>query len=348
MSSSGAMRMTPSCSGFREGESDRVWSRDRTTREYRCWSLTNPGAEPLAVIPPPPGDGRYLVRDLAGQWRFITGEAAEGKAPELWDLDAPAGARTVPLRRNDSWFGSLVIATHPAGTWMATPCGTAWSNLVFWPLTRTYPIVVDVEQASRLLQPFAFSPDGRWVAVPWEKESLGLLPVPFHRRAKRPPAGSAASDQDVLTNIVFDPAGERLLTTGYGTDIWVVHLDGSEPRRLEGFSDNHLVGTAAFSPSGRLVAAASSFGTAEKKVMRVWDLETGDVRVFDLEPPGPDRRRAAGRHHRLRARRQQPWRSRTSRRCSPPGRTASAGGTLRRARSRPLLQRSRVRGRSWT
>ena len=36
------------------------------------------------------------------------------------------------------------------------------------------------------------------------------------------------------------------------------------------------------------MAAASGFGTAEKKVMRVWDLETGDVRVFDLEPPGPD------------------------------------------------------------
>ena len=93
---------------IREGESDRVWSRDRTTREYRCWSLTNPGAEPLAVIPPPPGNGRYLVRDLAGQWRFVSGGAGEGKAPELWDLDAPAGARTVPLRRNDSWYSSLV------------------------------------------------------------------------------------------------------------------------------------------------------------------------------------------------------------------------------------------------
>ena len=131
--------------GFREGESDRVWSRDQTTREYRCWSLTNLGAEPLAVIPPPPGNGRYLVRDLAGQWRFVSGRAGEGKAPELWYLDAPAGARTVPLRRNDSWFGSLVIAIHPAGAWMATPCGRGgWSNLVFWPLTRTYPIVVDV------------------------------------------------------------------------------------------------------------------------------------------------------------------------------------------------------------
>ena len=62
---------------------------------------------------------------------------------------------------------------------MATPCGNRWRNLVFWPLTRTYPIVVDVERGFFTdPTPFAFSPDGRWVALPWEKESLGLLPMP--------------------------------------------------------------------------------------------------------------------------------------------------------------------------
>jgi WD40 repeat protein len=43
--------------------------------------------------------------------------------------------------------------------------------------------------------------------------------------------------------------------------------------------------STAFSPSGRLVAAGTGYGTAVGKVLRVWDLETGEVRVFDLDGP---------------------------------------------------------------
>jgi WD40 repeat protein len=63
-----------------------------------------------------------------------------------------------------------------------------------------------------------------------------------------------------------------------------VPLDGEEPWRLEGFEPSTWVNEGAFSPSGRLVAAAT-LGATEERVLRVWELESGEVRVFDLPEP---------------------------------------------------------------
>jgi len=262
-----------------------VWSADQVTGELRCWSLDRPSPEPLALIPPHPGDGRYLVRDLRGRWSSIYGKNAMGATPELWYLDALPGAGTLALRRAGGWNKSRTMAIHPAGTWMATSCG-AWDSTVFYPLTRTYPVVADAYREFFGSQTvFAFSPDGAWMAQPWGEGSRSLrllhLRPTGHNDVRLLPA---PVDRPALTGVAFDPAGERLLRAGLGTDIWIVPVDGSEPRNLEGFSNHHMV-VAAFSPSGRLVAAATLTGTAEPKVMRVWDLETGAVRVFDLEPP---------------------------------------------------------------
>jgi WD40 repeat protein len=86
-------------------------------------------------------------------------------------------------------------------------------------------------------------------------------------------------------NVAFDRIGEKLVTAGFGNNIFVVSLGGGTPRQLEGFSSDQIVWSTAFSPSGRLVAAGFGYGTGKRKVLRVWDLETGEVRVFDLEGP---------------------------------------------------------------
>jgi len=65
-------------------------------------------------------------------------------------------------------------------------------------------------------------------------------------------------------------------------------MDGAEPRRLEGFPATDLVDEGAFSPSGRLVAAASCISDT-RATLRVWNLETGEVRVFD-QPKDPEGR----------------------------------------------------------
>jgi WD40 repeat protein len=54
-----------------------------------------------------------------------------------------------------------------------------------------------------------------------------------------------------------------------------------EPRQFEGFSPNDVVNAVGFSPSGRLVAAASTY-SQDQAMLRVWDLVTDEVRTFEL------------------------------------------------------------------
>jgi WD40 repeat protein len=84
------------------------------------------------------------------------------------------------------------------------------------------------------------------------------------------------------SNLAVDPTGENVLSTGYGRDIFLVSLTGAEPRQLEGLPSRDLVESGAFSPSGRLVAAAS-YVSEGRATLRVWDLVSGESRVFD--PP---------------------------------------------------------------
>ena len=58
-------------------------------------------------------------------------------------------------------------------------------------------------------------------------------------------------------------------------------LDGGEPQRLEGFQNETLIESVAFSPSGRLVAAGSGISVVETS-LRVWNLDTGETQAFDL------------------------------------------------------------------
>ena len=89
--------------------------------------------------------------------------------------------------------------------------------------------------------------------------------------------------------MAVDPTGENVLSTGYGTEIFLVSLTGEETRRLEGLASLDLVRVGAFSPSGRLVAAASEWAES-RATLRVWDLSSGESRVFDQpQDPGAER-----------------------------------------------------------
>jgi len=82
------------------------------------------------------------------------------------------------------------------------------------------------------------------------------------------------------------PAIERVLTGGYGRALFVIPVSGGEPRRFEGFPASDVVDAIGFSPGGRLVAAASMISDGQA-ALRVWDLETGAVQLFE-QPKDPE------------------------------------------------------------
>jgi WD40 repeat protein len=87
-------------------------------------------------------------------------------------------------------------------------------------------------------------------------------------------------------NCVVDPQGRHVLALAYESEICLLSADGDEPRNLFGFPARDMCQGGGFSPSGRLVAAATLVGEGTA-TLRVWDLETDQVRVFEL-PVDPE------------------------------------------------------------
>jgi WD40 repeat protein len=123
----------------------------------------------------------------------------------------------------------------------------------------------------------AFSADGRWLAAIWPSARAKLFPLPRVDRSDLP----KLVEPGILCNPVFNAAGTRLGGGNAGQNLKVVPLDGGAPTRLEGFQSDTFVEAVGFSPSGRRVAAASGISYDEKR-LRVWDLNTGEARAFEL------------------------------------------------------------------
>jgi WD40 repeat protein len=94
-----------------------------------------------------------------------------------------------------------------------------------------------------------------------------------------------------LTALAFDPNGRFLFCVG--DTLWIAPLDGRPPVKLEGFTRVPGIYAAAVSPSGRLVAAGYWTGDNVDRTLRVWDLERGTTRAYDLPQPPPRRSKSA-------------------------------------------------------
>jgi WD40 repeat protein len=84
-----------------------------------------------------------------------------------------------------------------------------------------------------------------------------------------------------VRSFAFDPMGRYVFAVGGPGRAWVIPLDGAAPRRLQRLSEDSAFHASAISPSGRRVATAFWYGRGEE-TLRVWDLETGELRRFEL------------------------------------------------------------------
>jgi WD40 repeat protein len=211
------------------------------------------------------------------------GTSLMADAIKLWNLQALPGSRGLELRRNASWYGS-VAAFHPGSQWLVASHSSvkgAWDQVTFWPLPQR-PLSV-IEGYSDFQRPLAISPDSQWLVSAWPNGSLRLWPLPGSSQRKVRVLGGEGELGGSI-GLTFDGSGQLLAGTGT-PGVFIVSLQDGSVRRLEGFSGEHLVKRgAAFSPSGRLFAAGSGFAPPGlEKELRIWDLETGESRVFGLD-----------------------------------------------------------------
>jgi WD40 repeat protein len=242
-----------------------------TAGDWRIWSFPAGGPSLDHVIPRPRNAPEGASAEPSGRWLLDL----DDRQARLWDLANLPGARPLELSRSGSWANAW-MDFDPSGDWIVATT-RQMSRLTFWPLARRLPTVIDGYGGGR--QVLAFSADSRWLAAaswPGLERGIRLWPLPGSGREVRTLAERGA------VGLALDPRGRYLVRYGGGTQ--VIPLDDSPPRPLTDPSDEGSVNLRiAVSPSGRRVATAFFFGTGERN-LRVWDLETGELRLFPLPP----------------------------------------------------------------
>ncbi len=241
-------------------------------REMRLWTF-EPGKPPrFEDIPAPQGADPPV--QLTDRWLFQRNE----QTVRTWKRGWWSAARPLVLRRDLGWYMAQLVV-HPGGDWLVASTET-YTRLTFWPLRQARPLIVDGFKNQHKLM--AFSPDGRWLATSWPNAPLRLWPLtaasPVPRTLEVPGLRGAPRA------LAFDPNGRFLFCVG--STLWIVPLDGRPPVKLEGFTQVPWMLGAAVSPSGRFVATGYSNGEGDR-TLRVWDLEKGTTRAFDLPQPPP-------------------------------------------------------------
>lgn len=235
--------------------------------EIRLWSLRDGKGILVRAL-----DGSGMTR--VGFDRAATRLAAFGRIEarteiRIWDLTAP-GSEPLILGGDLPFLNAVEF--DPSGRWMAT---AATNQIALWPMSRSRPRILRGEE--RRFDSLLFTPDGRalvsvsgdgivrlWPLVPNGGESRVLL---------RDRLGGSPS-------LAADWRRRRLLVPAMDGRVLLIPLDGPEPRVLTGFSAAAPPLPVAFSPDGRLAAASTHFGPKEEKVIRVWNLESGEARIL--------------------------------------------------------------------
>ena len=244
----------------------------------RRWTLVAREKARVENVPKPTTAVRPVEPDASDRW--LVDSAMTDNRVLVWRRHGWPAARPLELRRIGAWALSS-WTTHPSGDWLVASTSETY-NLTFWPLRMPHATVVD--GYSHNTRPVAFSPDSRWLATSWEGRLLRLWPIAPD--ATKPPLPLGLSKPNQWSGLAFDPGGRHLFAVGNWGWTWIVPLSGEPARQLRGFPEDTALQAAAISPSGRYAATASMLSQGRgERALRVFDLETGGVRVFDLPQP---------------------------------------------------------------
>ena len=246
--------------------------------EIRVWSLRAGDSDPARELGGPPADrfaflpgGGRIAGLRATNWGTSLSEQ-KSRHLAVWDLEAPDATRpsvSSPWLPGEGGIFIEGLAVDPRGEWVIT----ANVNAVgLWPLAENTPTVLAVREAP--VHDLEFTPDGAQLV--WTERSGAVVQTSLGRRGS-----SHIVARCDFENCAVDIDREgRFVAVSRPGGAMVVPLGGGPVRYLEGFDEETWVASVAIDPASRLVAAAGLRGSADDKVIRVWDLQSGSSRVF--------------------------------------------------------------------
>jgi WD40 repeat protein len=261
---------------FLEG-GDALVSTDKAG-EVRLWSLA--GGAGTRILDETTGAlfGGVLAAEAEGRRLVVAGADL---SVHLWDLRDPPDAEPIVLKRPDKGVTSTA-AIVPGSSWLATNNGFA---VALWPLSS--PSTRPLRGQKGLSYRLAFSHDSRWLASCPPGEPARLWPLDPSDGGMRTLGGTPCF------GLAMRPAGTHVLVGAFGGGAVLFPIPGGPPRPLptgwEGAfpADQNGTATAAFDTSGRWAAAAPfdmnpALVGPSLRVLRVWDLQSGQARTFSL------------------------------------------------------------------
>jgi WD40 repeat protein len=232
----------------------------------------SPQTSPRELTMANPEEQFSPVFDASGR-RLAWGSGAD-RSVTVWHLDDPPDAEPLVLRRPDAGDTKQALF-HPVADWLAVMNG---ETVGFWAVGQPRVRVIRRHRAG--IRRLVFSPDGRWL-LSCAPDGIGYWPM----FPGRPPQEGLLVEEYCYGGPALSPDGRRMLF-GKPGGVSVVSLPDGNVRSLDPEQPQPAVSTAAFDPSGRRAATATTYSEEEDKVLRIWDLEAGTFRSFSLVPPG--------------------------------------------------------------
>jgi WD40 repeat protein len=260
----------PAGAGALSPRGDRLASTD-SDGEIRIWSLDPQRDTPLRTLRAE-GWVQGGVRFDPSGTKLAVGYGSDDAANtvvRVWDLEGPQGADPVALRTTMYGKPFHAVAFDPTSRRAAV----AYIEAVgFFPLERRAYVLPG---RGRLGGDVAFTPDGRSLMIGYEDSPL----VRTWRLD-----GSGRKDLDrwggAVKQIAVGPGGRNVLVAGLD-GAFLVSLSDGAARALPDTSPRGRMDVALdISADGRLAAAICT-SPPEQKGIRVWDLESLELRVLE-------------------------------------------------------------------
>jgi WD40 repeat protein len=244
--------------------------------EIRVWSTEGDGADPLHVFKGPRYNFFDTQFDPSG--RFLT-QITPNLSTIIWDLGSPPDfePRAVGRKVTASHF---MLAFDPGSAWLATSYGI--DTIEFWPLGL--PWVRTFREISSSLWSMDFTSDSRWLATCFLNEPARLWPLNAVDGSPRDLVPEARS----MSVATHPTRGEVLVGTTRGEVLLYSTSDQPTQRLPGGWGEGMAIAAPiAFDPQGRRALASPynagrGFPDPKQRVLRIWDLESGEEQVYSI------------------------------------------------------------------